>query len=332
MRVIILCLSFLASVLANTTLNEVKQRGFLKCGVNQGLPGFASLDHQGQWRGFDVSFCQAIAAAIFKDSTKVIYAPLSKKVHFSALKSKDIDVLAHNTTWTMHRDTALGLAFARVNFYDGQGFLVPKSLEINSVDELDGATICTAQGTTTEMNLSDYFLEKGLSYKPLYFDRNEFMFNAYEEGRCDAITGDVSALASGRFFLKKADEHIVLPEIISKEPLALMVRSDDDQWRKIIAWVINVTINAEFLGVNQANVDDFNHTPNSKIRRLLGTEKNFGQALGLHADFGYQVIKQVGNYADIYNRNLGPESKINLPRGLNALWNQGGIIYAPPIR
>lgn len=332
MRIIILCLFFMGNVFANTTLDEVKQRGFLKCGVNQGLPGFATLDHQGHWGGFDVDFCQAIAAAILNDSTKVIYVPLSKKVHFSALKSKDVDVLAHNTTWTMHRDTALGLTFAGINFYDGQGFLVPKSLGVNSIDALDGATICTGQGTTTEMNLSDYFIEKGLKYKPLYFDRNEFMFNAYEEGRCDAVTGDVSALASGRFFLKNADEHVILPQVISKEPLALMVRSEDDQWRKLVKWVLNVTINAESLGVNQANVDTFKDTPNSKIKRLLGTEKNFGQPLGLNADFGYQVIKEVGNYADIYDRNLGPESKINLPRGLNALWSRGGIMYAPPIR
>jgi general L-amino acid transport system substrate-binding protein len=314
------------------TLNAVKQRGVVNCGANGTLAGFGLPDAQGNWTGFDVDYCRAIAAAIFNDPTKVKFVPLSAKDRFTALQSGEVDVLARNTTWTSSRDTALGLNFTAINYYDGQGFMVRKSLKINSALELNDASICVQQGTTTELNLADYFRTNRMKVKTVTFATSSEAVKAYDAGRCDAYTTDASALYGERLRVVNPNDHIVLPEIISKEPFALSVRHGDDQWFDIVKWVHFVLINAEELEVNKANVEQQLKSDNPEIRRLLGVEGKHGEAFGLTDDFAVRIIKHVGNYSEIFERNLGSNTPLKIARGLNALWTKGGLQYAPPVR
>ncbi len=325
-------LGLMATSASAATLDDVKAKGFIQCGVSQGLPGFSNPDDKGNWTGIDVDTCRGIAAAVFGDASKIKYTPLSAKERFTALQSGEIDVLSRNTTWTMTRDTALGLNFAGVNYYDGQGFMVRKSLGVDSALKLGGAAVCTNTGTTTELNVADYFRANKLEYKIVAFEKADEVVQAYDKGRCDVYTTDRSGLAAQRLKLEKPDEHMVLPEIISKEPLGPVVRQGDDQWFNIVKWVHNAMLNAEELGVTSANVDQMKSSDNPAIRRLLGVEGKFGSNLGLSNNWAYAIIKQVGNYGEIYERNVGPKTPLGLARGLNALWNNGGLQYAPPIR
>jgi len=314
------------------TLDDVKGKGFVQCGVSQGLPGFSNPDAQGNWTGIDVDLCRAIAAAVFGDATKVKFTPLSAKERFTALQSGEVDVLSRNTTWTMGRDTSLGLNFAGVNYYDGQGFMVRKSLGVSSALELSGASVCTNTGTTTELNLADYFRANKMEYEVVAFEKADEVVAAYDAGRCDVYTTDQSGLYAQRLKLSNPDEHIVLPEIISKEPLGPVVRQGDDQWFNIVKWTHFAMVNAEELGITKANVDDMKGSDNPEIKRVLGTEGEFGTAIGLSNDWAYQIIKQVGNYAEVFNANVGPDTPLAIARGKNALWKDGGLQYAPPIR
>jgi general L-amino acid transport system substrate-binding protein len=314
------------------TLDDVKAKGFIQCGSNTSLIGFGVPDDQNNWTGLDVDFCRALAAAIFNDPTKVKFTPLSAKERFTALQSGEIDVLSRNTTWTMSRDTSLGLKFAGVTYYDGQGFMVKKSLGVNSALNLNGASVCTQTGTTTELNLADYFKANNMTYNPVVFEKQADVVGAYDSGRCDAYTTDASGLYSSRLGLTNPDDHVVLPEIISKEPLGPLVRQGDFQWFSIVKWVHYALLNAEELGVNQANVDQMKSSENPDIRRLLGAEGEFGAGVGLSNDWAANTVKAVGNYGEIFDRNVGSGSPLQIARGLNALWTKGGIQYAPPIR
>jgi general L-amino acid transport system substrate-binding protein len=314
------------------TLKAVKDRGSLICGVSQGIPGFSNPDDKGNWTGLDVDYCRAIAAAIFNDPNKVKYSPLSAKDRFTALQSSEVDVLARNSTWTSSRDTSLGLNFAAVNYYDGQGFMVRKALKVNSALELNGASVCTQTGTTTELNLADYFRANNMKYEVIAFGTADETVKAYETGRCDAFTTDVSQLYAEKLKLANANDHVILPEIISKEPLAPVVRHGDDQWFDIVKWVHYAMINAEELGVSQKTIDDALKSQLPEIRRLVGTEGAYGEQLGLTKDWIVRIIKHVGNYGESFDRNMGPGSKLNISRGINRLWTKGGIQYAPPIR
>lgn len=315
-----------------STLDTVKARGQLQCGVNTGLAGFSAPDDSGTWKGLDVDVCRALSAAIFKDPDKIKFVPLTAKERFTALQSGEIDVLSRNTTWTMSRDTSAGLSFAGINYYDGQGFMVKKSLDVVSAKELSGASICVQTGTTTELNLADYFRSNKIEYDPVVFEKLPEVLAAYNAGRCDAFTTDVSQLYSIRLTLGNAADHIVLPEIVSKEPLGPVVRQGDAQWGNIVRWTLNAMINAEELAVTQANVDQMKESKNPEIRRLLGLEGEYGQAIGLDADWAYQIIKHVGNYGESFDRNVGAGSPLGIARGQNALWRDGGLQYAPPIR
>lgn len=315
-----------------TTLEDVKSRGELVCGVHQGLPGFANTDDSGNWKGLDVDFCRAVASAIFADPGKVKYAPLSAKERFTALQSGEIDVLSRNTTWTMGRDTALGLNFVGVNYYDGQGFMVRKKLGVSSALELSGASVCTNTGTTTERNVADYFRTNEMPYEIVAFEKADEVAKAYDAGRCDVYTSDASQLAAQRLKLEKADDHMILPEVISKEPLGPVVRQGDDQWFNIVRWTLFALINAEELGVKQGNVSDRAGSKNPAVRRLLGVEGSFGEKLGLTKEWAQNIISAVGNYGEIYERHLGPKTPLAIDRGINKLWNKGGIVYAPPVR
>ncbi len=314
------------------TLQDVKAKGFVQCGVSQGLPGFSNPDDKGNWTGIDVDLCRAVAAAVFGDASKVKFTPLSAKERFTALQSGEIDLLSRNTTWTATRDTALGLNFAGVNYYDGQGFMVRKSLGVTSAMQLNGAAVCTNTGTTTELNVADFFRSHKMQYEVVAFEKADEVVKAYDEGRCDVYTTDRSGLAAQRLKLKNPDEHIVLPEIISKEPLGPVVRQGDDQWFDLVKWTLFAMVNAEELGVTSKNVDEMKKSNNPAIKRLLGVEGNFGENLGVSNSWAYNIIKQVGNYGESYDRNVGPKTPLGLARGLNALWNKGGIMYAPPIR
>jgi general L-amino acid transport system substrate-binding protein len=314
------------------TLEAIKQRGVLHCGVNVGLPGFGQPDDKGNWTGLDVDFCRAVAATIFNDPKKVTFKPLTAKERFTALQSGEVDLLARNTTWTLGRDTALGLSFTGVNFYDGQGFLVKKSLGVKSAKELNGASICVQTGTTTELNLADYFRTNNIQYRPVVFEKADEALAAYDAGRCDAFTTDASGLYAERQKLKNPAEQIVLPEIISKEPLGPAVRQGDSQWFTVVRWVHFAMVNAEELGVTQANVEQMLNSPNPEIKRMLGKEGEFGKGMGLENDWAYRIIKHVGNYGEAYDRNVGSGSHLNIERGVNNLWSKGGLQYAPPIR
>jgi len=321
-----------ASAAKSPSLERVKKNGFLRCGVNEGLPGFANPDAKGNWSGFDVDFCRALAAVILNDPSKVRFTPTSAKVRFTTLQSGEVDLLSRNTTWSMSRDVQLGLEFIGVTYYDGQGFLVPKKLKVTSAKQLNGATVCTNTGTTTELNLADYFRSNNLKYKIIAFEKNAEVLAAYDAGRCDAFTTDASGLYAERLKLKKPDDHIILPEIISKEPLGPAINHGDQQWGDVVRWTLFALINAEELGVTSKNVDQMLKSTNPEIRRLLGVEGAFGESLGLTNDFAVRAIKKVGNYGEIFERNVGQGSPLKIKRGLNALWNKGGVLYAPPIR
>src|SRR5216683_4993169 len=313
------------------TLKKVKDRGSLICGVSQGLPGFSNPDDKGNWTGFDVDFCRALAAAILNDATKVKFTPLSAKDRFEPLKTGDIDVLSRNTTWTLSRDVAYG-NFAGVNYYDGQGFIVRKSLKVNSALELNGASVCTQTGTTTELNLADYFRANNMKYEVIAFGTADETVKAYEAGRCDAFTTDVSQLYAEKLKLVNPNDHVILPDIVSKEPLGPLVRHGDDQWFDVVKWTHFAMLNAEELGVSSKTVDEAMKSNQPEIRRLLGVEGNFGEQLGLTKDWVVRIVKQVGNYGEVFERNVGAGSKLAISRGLNRLWTKGGIQYAPPVR
>ena len=314
------------------TLDAVKERGQLICGANGTLAGFGMPDPQGNWTGFDVDFCRAVAAAIFNDPTKVKFVPLTAKDRFTALQSGEVDVLSRNTTWTLSRDTSLGLDFVAVNFYDGQGFMVHKALKVSSALELDDATICVQQGTTTELNLADYFRSHHMSLKSVTFATGDEALKAYELGRCNSYTTDASGLYGERLQLSDPGQSIVLPEIISKEPLSAVVRQDDNRWSDIVRWTHFAMVDAEELGVTKGNVDEKKKSDDPEAKRLLGTEGQYGEALGLTNDWAYRILKHVGNYGESFERNLGQGSPLKIARGLNALWMKGGLQYAPPIR
>ena len=318
--------------LAATTLEAVKEKGHLQCGVTTGLPGFSQPDEDGNWTGLDVDTCRAVAAAVLGDAKAVEFTPLTAKERFTALQSGEIDMLSRNTTWTLTRDASLGLNFAGVNYYDGQGFLVSKDLGVSDATELDGATICIQAGTTTELNLADYFRAKGMEFKPLVFDTSEQTVQGFSAGRCDVLTSDRSQLAALRSKLPEPSSAVILPNTISKEPLGPVVRQGDDEWFNIVKWALSAQINAEELGISSSNVDDMKGSDNPSVMRLLGTDGDMGEKLGLPADFGYKIVKQVGNYGEMYDRNVGPDTPLGLDRGLNALWTDGGILYAPPLR
>ncbi len=317
---------------ASPTLEAVKNRGQLICGVTTGLAGFAAPDDQGVWKGFDVDYCRGVSAAIFGDPDKILYKPTSSKMRFPALQSAAIDVLSRNTTWTFVRDVNLGFEFVGVTYYDGQGFMARKSLGVKSAKELDGASVCIQTGTTTELNLADFFRSNNMSFKSVVVEDAAEARQNYANNRCDVYTTDRSGLAAQRAVLKDPDAHIILPEIISKEPLGPLVRHGDNQWGDIARWVRNALVVAEELGITKANVDSMKTSNNPEVKRLLGTDGKLGEMLGLPADWAYNVIKAVGNYSEIYERHIGPETAIGLARGVNELWTNGGILYSPPFR
>jgi general L-amino acid transport system substrate-binding protein len=312
------------------TLKKVQDRGSLICGVSQGLAGFSLPDDKGSWTGFDVDFCRAIAAAIFNDPSKVKFTPLSAKDRFEPLKSGDIDVLSRNTTWSISRDVLFN--FVAVTYYDGQGFMVRKALKVNSALELNGASICTQTGTTTELNLADYFRANNMKYEVIAFGTADETIKAYEAGRCDAFTTDMSQLFAEKLKLTNANDHVILSEIISKEPLGPLVRHGDDQWFDVVKWVHFAMLNAEELGVSQKTLTEALKSNQPEIKRMLGTEGAYGEQLGLTKDWVARIVKHVGNYGEVYERNLGTGSRLGISRGLNRLWTKGGIQYAPPIR
>lgn len=318
---------------AQSTLENVKSKGQLQCGVSTGLAGFSQTNDQGRWEGFDVDYCRAVAAAIFGDPDKVAFTPTTAKERFTALQSGEIDILSRNTTWTLSRDVQLGFEFLGVSYYDGQGFMIRRDMGITSAKNLDGASVCIQTGTTTELNLADYFRTNNMSFEPVTIDTSDQAREAYEAGRCDVYTTDASGLAAQRSSMADPSAHMILPEIISKEPLGPLVRHGDNNWGDIGRWVLNAMISAEELGVNSGNVDEMKaNTENPEVRRLLGTEGEMGAMLGLPNDFAYNVIKQVGNYAEVFERNVGVETPLGLERGLNAQWKDGGILYSPPYR
>lgn len=317
---------------AGATLAAVKDKGYVQCGVSQGLPGFSNPDAQGEWTGLDVDLCRAIGAAIFGDADAVRFTPLSAKERFTALQSREIDVLTRNTTWTLDRDTSLGVNFAGVNYYDGQGLMIRKEVGVTNALELDGVTLCTNTGTTTELNVADFFRSNNLEYKVLAFEKADEVVAAYNANRCDVYTTDVSGLAAQRLKLTNPDDHIILDTIISKEPLGPAVRQGDDQWLDIIRWTLNATVAAEELGVTAANVEEMKASDNPQIKRLLGVEGAFGEALGLSNEWAFNVIKAVGNYGESFERNLGTGTPLGLARGQNALYTDGGLQYAIPVR
>jgi general L-amino acid transport system substrate-binding protein len=330
--VIALAVVFAAQSASAQTLKTVKDRGMLNCGSNGTLAGFGLPDAQGKWTGLDVDLCRGIAAAIFNDANKVKFVPLSAKDRFTALQSGEVDILARNTTWTSSRDTSLGLNFTGVIYFDGQGFMVRKALKVNSALELTGASVCVQQGTTTELNLADYFRAHKMQLKSVTFATANEAIKAYDAGRCDAYTTDASGLYAERLRLANVSDHLVLPEVISKEPLGPAVRHGDDQWFDIVKWVLYAMINAEELEITSKNIDEMVKSTNPDIKRFVGTEGNYGEQLGLGKDWAVNIIKLVGNYGEAFERNVGQGSPLKIERGLNKLWSKGGIQYAPPIR
>ncbi len=329
-----LAAAFAGPAQAGKTIDAIKARGQLVCGVNPSLPGFSAADSQGNWTGLDVDVCKAIAATLMNDASKIKWTPLNAAQRFAALQSGEVDVLSRNTTWTLTRDASLGLNFTGVTYYDGQGFMVTKKSKITSAKQLKGATVCVQSGTTTEKNLTDYSKAAGLNMKSVVFETQEATNKAYFSGRCQAYTTDASGLASVRN--KEAgnpDDHVVLPELISKEPLGPSVRRGDDELFAIVKWVVFALIEAEEYGITQANVDGLKaDSKDPVVQRILGTSEDTGKLLGLDKDWAYRAIKAVGNYGEIFERNVGPKSALKLPRGANNLWNKGGLMYAPPVR
>ena len=314
------------------TLKRTVRRDAVYCGVNTGLPGFSSKNDKGEWSGFDVDFCRAIAAAIFDDPKKVNFVPLDAKERFDELGRRKVDVLARNSTWTMSRETDYYLNFAGVSYYDGQGFMVPRSRNIESALALDGSKVCVQAETTTELNLTDYFKANNMKLEVKKFPSVDETFKAYESGQCDTLTSDVSQLYALRLRSAKAAEQVILPDVISKEPLAPVVRQKDDDWYLLVKWTLFAMINAEELGINSTNIDQAVKSKKPDVMRFVGTDGEFGDQIGLDKDWAVRIIRRVGNYGEVYERNVGSGSPLGIPRGLNQLWNAGGILYAPPIR
>lgn len=317
---------------AGGRLQTIISRGKLICGVNQVLPGFGNVDSAGNFSGFDVDFCKAVAAAIFDDPTRVEYRPLTAQERFTAVQSGEVDVLIRNTTWTLTRDGSVGLDFAPVTFYDGQGMMVRKDSGIDTLEDMDGARICVQTGTTTELNLADNFRQRGLNFEAVVFQEADPTFAAYESGQCDGFTTDKSGLVSYQTKAANPADHKILDVTMSKEPLAPSVLQGDPQWADAVRWVVLATIQGEEFGITSANIGDFASSEDPNIRRFLGIEGELGQGIGLPNDFAARVIRHVGNYGEIYNRNLGPDTPFNLPRGLNELYSKGGLLYSPPFR
>ena len=314
------------------TLKRTLRRDAVLCGVNTGLPGFSIPDDKGNWSGFDVDFCRAIAAAIFDDPAKVQFVALDANERFRELQNRKVDVLARNSTWSMSRETSYDLYFPAVAYYDGEGFMLPKSRNIDSALALDGSKVCVQGGTTTELNLADYFRANHIKYQEMKFAKLDEVFKAYDGGKCDVFTADVSQLYALRLNLSKPDDHVILPDVISKEPLAPVVRQRDDDWMMIVKWTLYAMINAEELGITSKNIDEALQSKKPDVMRLVGTEGAYGEELGLTKDWAVRIIRHVGNYGEVYDRNIGTGSKLDIPRGLNQLWSAGGIQYAPPIR
>jgi general L-amino acid transport system substrate-binding protein len=328
MKFLVLSFLLIGNVSAQSTLESVRAKGFVRCGVNTGLAGFSQPDSKGVWRGIDVDLCRAVAAATLGDAGKVRFTPLTSQQRFTALQSGEVDILARNTTWTLSRDSSLGLNFVGVNYYDGQGFMVPRKLNVKSAKQLSGATVCVQPGTTNELNLADWFRANRMTFKPLVIEKLEEVLNAYFAGRCDVYTTDHSGLVALRATrATKPDEHVILPEIISKEPLGPAVRHGDDRWFDIVKWSLYAMIEAEELGLSRKNIDEKNPSPS--VQRFVGASGDLGKGLGLDNRWAYNIVKQVGNYGESFDLNLKP---LGFERGLNRLWNQGGLLYAPPIR
>jgi len=329
-RVLLLVAISITSVRAGPTADGALKKGFIQCGVNTGLAGFAQPDSTGEWRGIDVDFCRAVAAALFGDAKKSRYTPLTAQQRFTALQSGEVDILSRNTTWTLTRDTGLGLNFVGINFYDGQGFMVTKKLNVKSAKQLNGAAICVQPGTTTELNLADYFRANAMKFKPVVIEKLEEVLNAYFSGRCDVFTTDVSGLIAVRASrAAKSGDHVILPEVISKEPFGPVVRQGDEQWFDIVRWTLFAMIEAEELGITSNNVTQQVQSANPVIQRFLGTKGNLGKMLKLNNRWAFNIVKQVGNYGESFERHLTP---LGLDRGSNKLWNKGGLLYAPPLR
>jgi general L-amino acid transport system substrate-binding protein len=314
------------------TLKRTVRRDAVYCGVNTGLPGFSAQDDQGNWSGFDVDFCRAIAAAIFDDPKKVKFVPLDAKERFTELSNRKVDVLARNSTWTMSRETDYYLHFASVSYYDGQGFMVPRARNKTSALELDGSKVCVQDETTTALNLADYFRANNMKYEEKIFGKLDDVFNAYSSGQCDVLTADISQLFAMRLKLGKPAEHEILADVISKEPLAPVVRQKDDDWHLLVKWTLFAMINAEELGIDSKNIGEAAKSKKPDVMRFVGTDGDYGEGLGLTKDWAVRIIRHVGNYGEVFERNVGSDSKLGIPRGLNQLWNAGGILYAPPIR
>ncbi len=314
------------------TLEKVRERGQLLCGVSPGVAGFSVPDEAGRWTGFDVDLCRAVAAATLGDASKVKFVPLSPKDRFVSLQSGEIDVLSRQATWTLSRDTQLGLRFAGINYYDGQGFMIRKSLNAGSAKELGGASVCVPTGTTTELNIADFFRANGMKYESVSFESGDQAAKAFESGRCDVFSNDVSALSAYRLKLVNPAEFVILPELISKEPLGPVVRQGDEAWNSIVRWSYFAMVAAEELGVSSANADQLAASGSPEVRRLLGSEGKFGEPMGLKNDWAMQIVKQVGNYGESHDRNVGAGSRLGIARGLNNLWSKGGLQYSPPVR
>ena len=322
-----------AGAAAAGTVDDIKARGKLNCGVNTGLVGFAAPDSNGEWKGFDIAICRAVAAAVLGDASAVEFVPTTTKTRFTALASGEIDMLSRNTTWTFSRDADLKFEFVGVNYYDGQGFMIPKALGVSSAKELDGATVCIQTGTTTELNLADFFRSNNISYEPVPVETNAEAQQQYLAGACDVYTTDASGLAATRASFENPGDHVLLPEIISKEPLGPLVRHGDHEWGDVVRWTLNALVSAEELGVTSANIDEMAAGTNKpEVNRLLGTEGTLGEMLGLDADWAVRAIKSGGNYGEVFATNIGEDTPIGLARGLNAQWTDGGLLYSAPFR
>ncbi len=322
-----------SAALAGKTLDAVKARGEVVCGVNTSAPGFSAADSQGKWQGLDVDTCRAVAAAVLGDAGKVKFVPLNSQQRFAALQAGEIDVLSRNTTWSLTRDASLGIAFTHINYFDGQGFMVPKKLKVESARKLGGATVCVQAGTTSEKNVADFFAANGMKYKSVVFDTAEAIQSAFFSGRCQAYTTDMSDLAGARTKVARPADYVILPEVISKEPLGPSVRRGDDEWFAIVKWAGYAMLEAEEAGLTQASVDRQKaESKDPVVQRLLGVSEDTGKLLGLDKEWAYRIVKQVGTYGESFDRNLGPGTALNLPRGVNKLWSKGGLMYAPPVR
>ena len=325
--------AFATPASAGATLDAIRQRGTLKCAVQgPSNPGFGVPDNQGRWQGFNVDLCRAVAIAIFGNGDKIEIAALTTQTRFPALTSGEVDLLTNNTTYVQLRETQLRFNFPAITFYDGQGILVPKKLNVTQVRQLDGATVCVQPGTTTELNLADYFRKLNISFKPVVIQSRDELTRAYAEGRCDALTSDATVLAAQRSTLANPSEHVILEERLSKEPLGLTVRRGDDDFRVLVTWVFNALVNAEELGITRANVDQMLSSGDPQIRRFLGVEPGLGSAMGVSDKYAYEIIKALGNYGELYEKYLGEQTPLGIPRGLNRLWTSGGILYVPPAR